>query len=112
MENEEIISGIGVKSLELLRHHTEKSFGKIFEGREKAKQRLIYDFLNYIKTDNRESFLNQLLRILNTRIDDEDVKRLITSINTLNLKYDTKENFNKIAYTIIMGIMAKNKGGK
>jgi len=106
MENEEMISGIETKNLETLRYYTEKAFGKIFERREKAKQRLIYDFLNYIKTDNRDSFLNQLLKILNTRIDDEDVKNLTRLINTFNVKYNTMENFSKIAYTIIMGIMA------
>ncbi|RLC38465.1 MAG: hypothetical protein DRH33_04475 [Candidatus Nealsonbacteria bacterium] len=112
MENEEIISGIREKDLETLRYYTEKAFGKIFEGKEKAKQRLIYDFLNYIKTDSRDSFLNQLLKILNTRIDDEDVKNLARLINTFNVKYDTTENFSKIAYTIIMSIMAIEEGGE
>ena len=111
MENEEIIYGIGIKDLDSLRYHSEIAFGKLFEGREKAKQRLIYDFLNYIKTNDRGSFLNQLLKILNAKADDKDVNNLKKVISRLYVEYDTPENFKKIAYTIIMSIMAAKMGG-
>ena len=112
MENEEKIFNVSEKNLKTLRHYTEISFGKIFEGKEKAKQRLIYDFLNYIKTNDRESFLNQLLKILNAKADDQDVNDLEKLISTLYVEYNTPENFSKIAYTIIMGIMVSKKGGE
>lgn len=112
MENEEIIFGIRTKDLETLRYYSEMAFGKIFEGREKAKQRLIYGLLNYIKTNDRDKFLYQLLKILNAKPDDNDVVILEHSINNLYVKYDTPENFKKIAYTIVMGIMASKKGGE
>jgi len=112
MENKEIIHGIKAKDLKNLQNYTEKAFGKIFEGREKAKQRLIYDSLNHIKTNDRDSFLNQLLKILNAKSDEKDINKLVELINMLYVEYDTPENFQKIAYAIIMGIMAAKKGGE
>lgn len=112
MENEEIISGVKEKDLKALKYYTERSFEKIFEGKEKAKQRIVYDFLNYMKTNNKNGFLNQLLKILNAKSEDEDVKNLEQLINRLYVEYDTPENFNKMAYTIIMGIMASKIGGE
>jgi len=111
--SEEIIEigQITDKELKEIKEYTEKAFGKIFEGREKARQRVVYDLLNYIKTNNRAKFLDQILKLLNTQIEEEVVRKLVENINVLFIQYDTLENFEKIGYTIIMGIMSAKIGG-
>ena len=105
------IGGITDKDLRKIKEDSEKAFGKIFEGREKARQRVVYDFLNYIKTNNRAKFLDQILKLLNAKIEEEVVRNLVENMNTLFIQYDTPENFERIGYTIIMGIMSTKIGG-
>ena len=111
--SEEIIEigGITDKDLKEIKEYSEKAFGKIFEGREKARQRVVYDLLNYIKTNNRAKLLDQILKLLNTKIEEKVVRKLVENINVLFIQYDTPENFEKIGYTIIMGIMSAKIGG-
>ena len=111
--NEEIIEIGQITDRELgeIKEYSEKAFGKIFKGREKARQRVVYDLLNYIKTNNRAKFLDQILRLLNNKLDDENARKLAETINELSIQFDTLENFEKVGYTIIMGIMSAKVGG-
>ncbi len=92
--------------LERIKEYTEKIFREIFKGREKAKQRVVYNLLNCIKTNNRAQFLSEVLKLLASIIENEDVKKLINIVNDIWVKYDSPENFEKLGYTIIMGIMS------
>ena len=107
----EKVREIGYADLKDLKKYSEIVFGKIFEGKEKAKQRVIYDLLNYMKTNDKAQFLNQILRLLASKPDDSDSERLSEIINTLWVEYDTPENFEKMGYTIIMSIMSSGSGG-
>lgn len=112
MKVAEKVVEMGYADLSNLKELTKKVFGKIFEGREKAKQRVVYDLLNYMKTNNRTQFLNQILKLMASKTNDPNSERLSEIINTLWVEYDTPENFEKIGYTIIMGIMSSGNGGE
>ena len=105
------IGKISDRDLRNLKKYSEKAFEKIFEGREKAKQRVVYDLLNYIKTNNRAKFFDQILKLLNTKIDEESIRKLVDTINELSIQYDTPENFERMGYTIVMSIMSATVGG-
>ena len=108
----EEVREIRYADLQDLKKYSEIVFGKIFKGREKAKQRVVYDLLNYMKTNNRPQFLNQILKLIASKTNDPDSEKLSEIINTLWVEYDTPENFEKMGYTIIMGIMSSGSGGE
>jgi len=108
----EKVREIGYADLKDLKKYSEMVFGKIFEGREKAKQRVVYDLLNYMKTNNKNQFINQTLKLIASKMDDPETKKLSELINTLWVEYDTPENFEKMGYAIIMGIISSKKGGE
>ena len=109
--DEKIIEKTPEKYLEKIKRLSEDVFAEIFKGKEKAKQRIVYDLLNYLKTNSRDEFLNYILKILTGKLDLEETRELIALINDMGVKYDTPENFDKMGYTIIMGIMSANTGG-
>ncbi len=106
MNEKEEITLIPRYELKEIKSYSEKAFKIVFEGKEKAKQRIVYDLLNYLKTNNKNEFLYQVLKLLTPNMDKEDVRELISLLNKMNMDYDTPENFQKLGYTIIMGIMS------
>ncbi len=100
------IEMISEKELRDIKEYAEAAFGKVFESREKAKQRIVYDLLNYLKTNNRNQFLYQVLKLLAPYMKEESVRKLSSLLNKMDIEYDTPENFQKLGYTIIMGIMS------
>ena len=74
------------------------------------KQKLVYNLLNAAKTDNQKEFFWMFFRALNAR-KDEKVEKLSEELGKyypVNIS-----NFEKIAYSIILGIMAaKSEGGE
>lgn len=112
MKMDEKVREIGFADFRDLKKYSEIVFRKIFVGREKAKQRVVYDLLSYMRTNNRTQFLNQVLKLIASQPNDSDSKKLSEIINTLWVEYDTPENFEKMGYTIIMGIMSSGSGGE
>ncbi len=115
MRENEIITPIKQKDLKEIWELTKKTFSKI--GTEHSRQRLIYDLLNALRTHNRKKFIELILRKINTlKSEDKNNKiKLMNRLSNVYIEYDTTENFEKMAYTIIMGIMSvesEEKGGK
>ncbi len=105
----EVLELVKTQDLRKLRDLTKDAFSKI--GTEKSRQRLIYDLLNTIKTDNRKRFLELVLKNLN-KLEDRDKAELTELLSNLYIEHETQENFEKIAYSIVMGIMSiESKGG-
>ena len=101
---------ISRNNLENIRRLTYEAFKEI--GSENYKQKLVYNLLNIVRSGDQEKFLWNILRALNSRKDDKNAKKLSSEINKLYTSKISGENFEKLAYTIIMGIMSsKPKSG-
>ena len=102
-----------IKAVELreLQKLTIDIFSKI--GTEKSRQRLVYDLLNALKTNDRKRFLWLILKNANTlKSEDKKVASFTRTLSNFYIEHETPENFEKIAYSIVMGIMAvEEKGG-
>ncbi|BAT71828.1 conserved hypothetical protein [Thermosulfidibacter takaii ABI70S6] len=98
---------ICLEELEIL---SKKVWGEIFKGREKAKQRVVYDLLNHLRKGDNNKFLYQILKLLASNSSNETI-RMIEIINQIFAKSSLQENFEKIGYAIIMGLMTA-KGGE
>lgn len=110
----EIFQALKTTELRKLRDLTTEVFSKI--GTEKSRQRLVYDLLNTLKTDDRKRFLWLILKNINTLKPEEGsrVNELVKLLSSLYIEYETHENFEKIAYAVVMGIMSveSEKGGE
>jgi len=94
--------------LEKVKDFTTKAFGKI--GSENYRQKLVYSLLNIAKANNQREFFWTLLRALNSQKDDE-AKKLVKELR--DVYPVTSGDFEKLAYSIIMGIMsAKSEIGR
>lgn len=78
------------------------AFSKI--GSENYRQKLVYNLLNITKANNQKEFFWTLLRALNSQKDDAKAKELAKELR--DLYPITFRDFEKIAYSIIMGIMS------
>jgi len=77
-------------------------------GSESYRQRLVYKLLNTARVNNQSDFFSFLLRTLNSKKGDENVRKLCRKLEWV---YPLNpENFEKVAYSIIIGIMAAGKG--
>ena len=111
----EAFQSVKIADLRKLLSLTTEVFSKI--GTERSRQRLIYDLLNALKTDDRKRFLWLILKNINTLKpkDRSKANELTELLNTLYIEHETPENFEKIAYAIVMGIMTIEEvrgGGK
>lgn len=108
----EMFGTIKKGELRKLRDLTADIFSRI--GTNKSRQRLVYDLLNTLKTNDRERFLYLILRNVNTlKLVEQKRSEFAEFLNDLYIEHETPENFEKIAYTIVMGIMSvdKDEGG-
>ncbi|MCS7123090.1 MAG: hypothetical protein RMJ17_00725 [Candidatus Aenigmarchaeota archaeon] len=100
-----------LSELRRLKEETNEIFSNI--GTEKSRQRLVYDLLNTLKTKDRNRFMWLILKNINTVITDEKigirVKKYSDFLAEHLMSYEMEENFEKIAYAIIMGIMSVEK---
>jgi len=92
--------------LRKLRDLTKDVFSNI--GTEKSRQRLVYDLLNALKTNDRRRFLWLILKSANNVSVEENkkVSEFAELLSNLQFEHDTTENFDKIAYAVVMGIMS------
>ena len=82
-------------------------FSKIGSGN--YRQKLVYNLLNIAKANNQREFFWTLLRALNSQKDDE-AKKLVKELR--DVYPATSGDFEKLAYSVIMGIMsAKSESG-
>jgi len=95
---------ISKNDLENIRRLSDEVFKEI--GSENYKQKLVYNLLNIVRSGDQEKFLWNILRALNSRKDNDSAKKLIGEINKLYAFKISGKNFEKLAYTIIMGIMS------
>ena len=98
---------IQLKELEKL---SKKVWGEVFKGREKARQRVVYDLLNYLRTGENSKFLHQVLKLLASDSSDKTTK-MIEIIDRFFIESSLQEDFEKMGYTIVMGLMTA-KGGE
>lgn len=105
MEAVEEFYSIKSSDLKALRDLSRDVFSKI--GTEKSRQRLVYDLLNAMKTNDRKRFLWLVLKnVNNVKIEEsKKVQDFARILSNLRFEYDTGENFDKIAYAVVMGIM-------
>ncbi len=101
----EIFQYVKTTELKKLRDMTTKVFSKV--GTVKSRQRLIYDLLNALKTEDRKRFLWLILKNINNLKSENrnEASKLTKILSSQYIEYETPENFEKIAYTIVMGIM-------
>jgi len=86
---------------------TTNAFSKI--GSENYRQKLVYNLLNIAKANNQREFFWTLLRALNSQKDNE-AKELVKELR--DVYPITSGDFEKLAYSVIMGIMsAKSESG-
>ena len=106
------IEGITEKKLDEIRLMSIKTFDDI--GTEKSRQRVVFDMLQAVKSHNNSRFLWILVKSLNSYTENEYVKNLLNALNEAHIQNTSPENFEKMAYTIIMGIMSitGRKGGE
>jgi len=93
---------LSMKDYQEIKIYSKKAFENI--GSESYRQRLIYKLLNTAKVNNQNDFFSSLLRALNSRKNDKNVKKLSGKLQWLCPL--SPDNFEKVAYSIIMGIMA------
>lgn len=102
----EILQSVKTIELRKLRDLTTEVFSKI--GTEKSRQRLVYDLLNSLKSNNRERFMWLILKNVNTLSSEKrsDASEYTKLFSRLCIEYETPENFEKMAYAVVMGIMS------
>ncbi len=92
-----------------------KKTKNVFSGEsESYKQKMVFNLLNTIKSNDRKEFFCVLLKKINVKIKDDkkskDAKELSEKISGyLNQIYLPSKDFEKMAFTIILGIMSSNK---
>ncbi len=88
--------------LKRVKKFTTDAFSKI--GSENYRQKLVYNLLNIVKANNQREFFWTLLRALNSQKADIKAKELVKELR--NVYPVTSGDFEKLAYSVIMGIMS------
>jgi len=74
-------------------------------GSNNYRQKLVFDLLNAVKADDQDRFLWVLLRAINAHSkDNRKAKGLASALMEVFPSSDS--DFEKIAYSVILGIMA------
>lgn len=105
LENKEFKKSNGLLSeddLWKIKKYTNNAFKKV--GSDNYRQKIAYKLLNTAKVSNQSEFFSILLRTLNAQKTDVDVKNLSEKLQEIYPL--TSKNFENVAYSIIMGIMA------
>jgi len=105
LENKEFKKSNGLLSeddLWKIKKYTNNAFKKV--GSDNYRQKIVYKLLNTAKVSNQSEFFSILLRTLNAQKTDVDVKNLSEKLQEIYPL--TSKNFENVAYSIIMGIMA------
>ena len=80
-------------------------FQKIFKGVSKNyKQKLIYNLLNAVKSNNQREFFWNVFRVLNANLDKREVAEVSKKLGEIYPL--SSSEFEKVAYSIILGIMS------
>ena len=78
---------------------------EIFEGVSKNyRQKLVYNLLNAVKCNNQKEFFWMIFRVLNANSDNPKVAKLSNEIGRMYPL--SSSEFEKLAYSIILGIMS------
>ena len=75
------------------------------------KERLLFDMLESLKTGNRSKFLWLLLKTLTPYREKHDVRELLEILTEMHIVDAPEKTFEKVAYTIVMGIMSSRDIG-
>ena len=84
---------------------------KVFKGTSKNyRQKLVYNLLNTVKSNDQKEFFWMFLRALNAR-GDSNAEKLSDEISKFYPPHSS--TFEKIAYSVILGILSvKSEGGE
>jgi hypothetical protein len=100
LKNREILT---LSNLEDIKRNAQEAFKNI--GSEDYRQKLVYLLLSTVKSGDQKEFFFCLMRVLNSKKEDIGVKNFVKSLNVF---YPfSEQNFEKLAYTIIMSIIAQ-----
>ncbi len=88
--------------LKRVKNLTTNAFSKI--GSENYRQKLVYNLLNIAKANNQREFFWTLLRALNSQKNNIKAKELVKELRDVYPM--TSGDFEKLAYSVIMGIMS------
>lgn len=92
------------KELEALMRKTKEVFRSESEP---YKQKLVFNLLNAIKANDQKEFFWVLLKTINAKIkDNKDAKELSEKLEFMNQVYNIPNDFEKMAFSIVMGIMS------
>ncbi len=72
------------------------------------RQKLVYKLLNAVKSNDQKEFFWIVLRVLNTKSDDPNVEKLSERIRKMYPL--SSSEFERVAYSIILGIMSAGGG--
>jgi len=91
-------------TLSNIKNLSRKVLGKI--GSDSYRQKLVFDLLNAVKARDQSRFLWIILRAINAHSKDnpEDAKKLSSTLMKVFPSSDSE--FEKVAYSIILGIIA------
>ncbi len=74
-------------------------------GSENYRQKLVFDLLNAVKANDQNRFLWVLLRAINAHSkDNRKAKELASTL--IEVFPSSESDFEKVAYSVILGIMA------
>ena len=109
-----IIGGVKLENRELskddiwkIKIYTNNAFKRV--GSDNYRQKIAYKLLNTAKVSNQSEFFSIILRALNSQKSDADVRNLLEKLQEIYPL--TSKNFENVAYSIIMGIMAVKQSG-
>ena len=74
-------------------------------GSDNYRQKLVFDLLNAVKANDQNRFLWILLRALNAHSKDNRKARELASV-LMEVFPSSESDFEKVAYSVILGIMA------
>ncbi len=117
MKNEtatEELKEMSYKPLDDLRMKIKNVFEEIGSTKSSGwKERLIFDMLESVKIHDESKFLWLLLKTLNSYREEQNVNELLNTMSKIHIEDMPEKTFEKVAYTIIMGIMSsRDKGGE
>lgn len=74
-------------------------------GSDNYRQKLVFDLLNAVKANDQNKFLWILLRAINAHSKDNPEAKKLASV-LMEVFPSSEANFEKLAYSVILGIMA------
>jgi len=93
---------VSFRDLKTIKVLTTNSFKDV--GSPSYKEKLVYKLLNLSKGGNQKEFFSNILKVLNSNIENPNVKELVRKL--MDIYPLSERDFEKVSYAIIMSIMS------